>query len=490
MKKSLALSLSVLIGSSIPLMAQANASKPQLPADVYDAKTSYLLPENLIDFPLEFKNIKHIRKLAYTDEGAVILPSFVAHLRDRTDYFTPIPFTSLENEHKSKIEDANVVQAPEKLHAMVGSYIGERSEFKRRKLIKDIDQEASNYKFDLSSIEGNRYFFPIKIKGSYPFDFDTMSKTVVLDSGLRCIGDKSYVRVRSASSIETHNYDDLTKKYAFGRRNVRDIIAVPTRGLEPYLNGAMEKRTNCSVTLNFNDEGRAEAFDELMSSKPSVAFAVVNITGDVTTGNGYSATLHAKVDGILFLEHLVEDSFGSMSKFRFVESIGFEDNTVDPGYMDNIVFKTATEKMSISDKENDRINKSYISSKEAYIVSGTDRSDVRTFIQFDVENKKAKVLSLGLPHKGKQYIGRLDYNLDIVNGVWTMSLDKIISGGIIKVPEKIFMEINKYTQGFEMNGYCGINHCFEAGLPNFSIEKYRRIVDWDEMDRQAASQLN
>jgi hypothetical protein len=158
-----------------------------------------------------------------------------------------------------------------------GDYVNETNGFKKRKALKILDVTFKNQINSMTKPHSGNYIFSYRSSGSYPFDFDEMSKTVVFNTigSSRISGVYDYFDLLRDNDLKRKNEDKGSRRTSYGievadKRErykttyVRNIGGgIPTR---TTIGGKFIEAlspTGEAIKIYFDNEAEAERFENI-----------------------------------------------------------------------------------------------------------------------------------------------------------------------------------------------------------------------------------
>lgn len=187
-----------------------------------------------------------------------------------------------------------------------------KNKFSQKKLNKRILDESDKIHGDISYLLGRGFYSKISTKGSYQFNFDQMSKTIVV-SGLQCKESEAPSGLLRAPDVRVPTKNGPYKTKIVGMQGYSGKFLYK---ISDELKSALSYRVNknglyCNLELTLNDEIQAEKVEEVVSNKPYDLFGF------------YRISIHSQSSiPVAELSHIIVAEQTSHDRHKYTHTVG------------------------------------------------------------------------------------------------------------------------------------------------------------------------
>ncbi|GAA6172038.1 hypothetical protein NBRC116592_17080 [Colwellia sp. KU-HH00111] len=365
-------------------------------------KKNKLVPMNIVGLPDDLKGINDISIFNKGEDSQRLLKAFVAEQYNKR--VPKAPFIEVDTSGRDSVHRPGFINGVEEYDLIAKGY-SNNSRFKQKKAIKAGNELLKSYSNDITWLKGKRYLVKVDAQGYYPFNFEQMSMGVIFGHPLDCFNEPKLL-------IKNH--------LGFSSYNA-PLIAGISKDKNIHLQ-KIEKnnRGKCRVDFAFDDEVKAEQFDDAMANYPVQLYAVIEMTKN-KLDHAHIATIKD-----VFVTRINKDEteqflarkFSDVNKDSFIVTKEHALKLSTDSYNDDLAKQIATLANIDLHKELAKISHS---------VFAIDREQ-NMFFRYQPSQKKLHFIERYQGKDGKQTQSMAEYSLSKMGNTWVAKHEKSTAG--------------------------------------------------------------
>ncbi|OUR60541.1 hypothetical protein A9Q74_13055 [Colwellia sp. 39_35_sub15_T18] len=364
-------------------------------------KKDQSVPMNIVGLPDDLIGVNDISLFHKGEDSQKLLKAFIAEQYNKR--VPKAPFIEVNN-NGSKYANYHAFIRYIKEYDLLAKDYDNKSRFKQKKAITAGNNLLKTYSEDITWLKGKRYLVKVNVEGFYPFDFDKMSMGVIFGHPLDCYNEPKLLSKNSHGTYKAPLIAGISKDKS---NFIKKVTSSANRG-------------KCRIDFSFNDENKAEEFDDAMANHPIQLYAVIEMTENKLDHAHIATIKDVFVTRINKdkTEQFIARKFSDINKDNFIVTKEHALKLSTESYNDNLGKQIATLASIDLHKE---------LAKTSHSMFAID-SEQNMFFRYQSDQKKLHFIERYQGKDGKQTQSMAEYSLSKVGNTWVAKHEKSTAG--------------------------------------------------------------
>ena len=354
---------------------------------------------------------------------------------------------------------------------MARSYFSEGSTFKRRKIVSGVDkltQDIQQFEFP-SALKNKRYIHKLRVTAHYPFNFDTMTKTLVV-KGLDCGRHTGYPSFATSydsitNRVFAHSWDGYDYKFYNVFFPIGSDISDRFKAATNRAGKPQNLSSTCNVTYSFDSEDIAEKVDVAAAEGKLTAWSVLET--DLKPETGIPS---GKMTRLILAEQTAENSFVFLTEIKSTSEATYPTITQfrEAYFLEKFDRDKAKKRFDANPAVYKQAHQRFINNvtKGFFDVSASRQQSNKmsnsAYIAANPSKNEIQVIFRGATQSNQEFFSLVNYHLEDKGHFLEATVKEVVTGGLRDIPDMITITMPYPSEGydyFNVDWFCGTDTC-------------------------------